>query len=135
MTTTFTVDIVVTINGRDLVLITRTKPPCMDKLCLPGGRVDPTDIDHAHAAAREACEEINLRVAPGDLRYLTTLDAVWRDERPGRWISTVFHIDLPNPDGLYAGDDAKSLHVFSLASLRPEEIGFDHWEAIKLVRS
>lgn len=129
----FAVDIAVTINHRDIVLITRTKEPHRDRLCLPGGKVEPTDEDAAASAAREAFEEIGLCASPHDLEYLTTLDAKNRDAR-GHWISTVFTIDLPSAEYLRAGDDAKSLHVRSLDSLRPEEMGFDHWAAIAFLR-
>jgi len=38
-----TVDGAVTVEGRDLVLIRRAKPPCEDRLVLPGGHVEETD--------------------------------------------------------------------------------------------
>jgi ADP-ribose pyrophosphatase YjhB (NUDIX family) len=127
-----TVDIAVTIAGRDLVLIERTKPPFEDKLCLPGGRIEPEDPTPADAAVREAFEEIGLALDPAALRFVTMLTGD-RDPRPDVGDSTVFHVDFAEVPALQAGSDAKRLIIRALDSLRPEEMGFDHWEVIMLL--
>ncbi|MBI4434029.1 adenine phosphoribosyltransferase [Candidatus Uhrbacteria bacterium] len=135
MSITFTADVGVTINGREVVLIKRMKEPFRDKLCLPGGKQDPRDPNIKETAVREAREEINLVTDARELGNLfMTLDADDRDPRPGHWHSTVFTIDRPHAHGLCAGDDAQTLVIRRLDSLRPEEMGFDHWRVIEALR-
>lgn len=134
MSILLTADGVVTIQNKKIVLIKRAKPPFMDKLVLPGGHVDVEDASVAAACARELQEEIRLKVLPSDLTLLTILDAPGRDPRPDRRITIVYHIDLPKQPNLQAADDAASLTIKEIDSLSPEEIGFDHWLAIKLYK-
>lgn len=132
MTIIQTVDIAVTIGRKHIVLIERAKPPFMDKLVLPGGHVEPTDESFTSACAREALEEIGLVVRPEDLRFLMTIEGN-SDPRPGHRVSQVFTINFPTLEALgscTASSDAKSIHIRELASLKPEEIGFDHFQAI-----
>lgn len=129
-----TVDIAVTIAGRDLVLIERTKPPFQDKLCLPGGRIEPEDPTPADAAVREALEEIGLVLDSAALRFVTMLTGD-RDPRPDVGDSIVFHVDFPTRPNLQAGSDAKRIVVRALDSLRSDEVGFDHFDVIQLLRS
>lgn len=132
-----TVDIAVTVAHREVLLIERTKEPFLDKLVFPGGHVEETDESLAHAAAREALEEINLRVSPEALTFLTVLDRPGADPRPGHRVSHVFTIDFPSREalaGCHAASDAKKIHFRELASIKPEEIGFDHMDAISLLR-
>lgn len=134
--TLVTVDIVVTINGRDVVLIERGKDPHKDKLVLPGGHVEQGER-LVEACVRELEEEIGLVVRPEELELLTALDALDRDPRPGRRLSVVYRINLADPSriaSLKAGSDARVLHVRAIASLVEDEIGFDHWQAIACVR-
>lgn len=128
-----TVDIAVTIAGREIVLIERTKPPFADKLCLPGGRIEAEDPTPEDAAVREALEEIGLVLNPATLRFVTTLTGN-RDPRLDVGDSTVFHVDFPTRPTLKAGSDAKRLIIRTLDSFRPEEVGFDHWNAILLLQ-
>lgn len=136
MTIVHTVDIAVTIGRKQIVLIERAKPPFMDKLVMPGGHVEPTDESFATACAREALEEIGLVVRPKDLRFLMTIEGN-NDPRPGHHTSQVFTIDFPSLDALgacVAGSDAKAIHLRELASLKPEKVGFDHFQAILKLR-
>ncbi len=129
-----TVDIAVTFRG-SILLIKRTKAPFMDKLVLPGGHVEAGENLLA-AAVRELEEEVGLRLDVPRLRELKTLNAPDRDPRPGRRVSVVFIAELSSADEAclcHAGSDAASLHWRHLSSLSAGEIGFDHFEAIRLL--
>lgn len=131
-----TVDAIVTIASEKILMIERAKEPFMDKLVLPGGHVEAEDIDLRHACARELAEEVGLVVDPSALRLVTLLDGADRDPRPLRRVSAVFHIDLPSADSLIdcePASDAKALRVVNVLDLTKEEVGFDHWLAIKEV--
>jgi len=127
-----TVDALVTIDGKSVALIRRAKPPCVDRLVMPGGHVDPGE-ELVCACARELKEEIGLEVSVSKLSFLAVLDAPDRDPRPGRRISVVYHVDLPDASALAsctAASDAREIVIRPLASLVPQDIGFDHWRAI-----
>ncbi len=129
-----TVDLAVTINGSEIVLISRAKPPFMDKLVLPGGHFEKTDSSTAQACTREAMEEIGLRIDPENLKLLTVLDDPDRDPRPGRRVSIAYTIDLSSYEAIKncrASSDARSIHIREIDSLTQKEIGFDHWKVIK----
>ena len=79
-------------------------------------------------------EEIGLKIKPENLKLLTILDYPDRDPRPGKRISVVYHIDLESMPELKADTDAKEVIIKNLSELTPDEIGFDHWEAIRMVR-
>jgi 8-oxo-dGTP diphosphatase len=132
-----TVDLAATINGSEIVLIKRTKPPFMDKLVLPGGHFEQTDKSAAQACAREAMEEIGLRIDPENLKLLMILDGPDRDPRPGRRVSVVYTIDLPNREAIKncrASSDAHSINIKKIDTLKEDDIGFDHWEVIKKLK-
>ena len=130
-----TTDAMVTIGGKEIVLIKRAKEPFMDKLVMPGGHVDLRDQSVAHACARELEEEVGLKVGVDDLKFLTVLDAPDRDPRTdARRISIVYTIDLPNKsllENCKAATDAKEIHVVNIDKLKKEDLGFDHWEAVE----
>jgi len=130
-----TVDVVIMVNGTHAVFIKRAKPPFVDKLVLPGGHVEEGETT-IEAAVREAEEELHLTLNPGQLKLLTVLDSLGRDPRPGRRVSVVFTYDVPIQalTGLSAGSDAASAELREIASLDEGELGFDHWEAVKLLR-
>jgi len=131
-----TADIIVTSNGR-ILLIHRAKPPFEDKLVLPGGHVESNET-MLEAAVRELHEETCLVADPRELHFLTYLDEPGRDPRPGRRVSFVFQIDLtvddPRLEIICASDDAREIVWRNLASLSENEIGFDHFKAIRLVK-
>lgn len=132
-----TVDIIITINQEKVLLIKRAKEPFMDKLVLPGGHVEESDKSLAHACAREALEEIGFDVKPSELEILTVLDASDRDPRPGRRISVVFHIDLPCEERIAdckAASDALLISIKKIKSITKNDIGFDHYKAIELMK-
>lgn len=129
-----TVDLAVTINGSEIILINRAKPPFQDRLVLPGGHFESSDKSLSGACAREALEEISLKIDPDKLRLLAVLDDPKRDPRKGRRISAVFRLDLIGHEllkDLFPASDAKKIHIRKIDSLSENEIGFDHWKAIK----
>jgi len=132
-----TVDPLVVINNEKVLLIRRAKEPFMDKYAFPGGHVDFDDADTKFACARELQEETGLEINPEDLEYLIILDKINRDPRPGRRISIVYKINLESEEMLKnckADSDAKELVVKSINELKPEDMAFDHWEAIKIIK-
>jgi ADP-ribose pyrophosphatase YjhB (NUDIX family) len=112
-----TVDIIIEIGNRGVVLVRRKNPPV--GWALPGGFVDYGETLE-EAAAREAMEETSLAVT------LTGQFHTYSD--PGRdprrhTITTVF---TATADGVpRAGDDAEQANVFLEESL-PSPLAFDH---------
>lgn len=132
-----TVDIVATTKEGQIILIERNKPPFQDRLVLPGGHVEYVDLSVAHACVREALEEINLRIEVSRLKHLMILDGLNRDTRLGRRISVVFKADITQREvfELTPQSDAKNIVVRDIVSIQKDEIGFDHWQVIKKLRS
>ncbi len=129
-----TVDIVAMI-GHDVVLIKRTKEPFKNKLVFPGGRIEETDNSPEEACARESFEEINLPVDPDRLIYITTLEG--QDPRPEVGPSTVFLYNLTDPEliaGLTPGSDAREIIRKNIFEIEEDEMGFQHFEAIKILK-
>ncbi len=112
-----TVDIIVEI-GDTIVLIERKNPP--HGWAIPGGFVDYGE-SLEDAAVREAREETSL-----DVELCEQLHTYSRPQRDPRHhtITTVYiaRIQRGRPA---AGDDAKSLDLFTFNSL-PDRIAFDH---------
>jgi len=129
-----TVDIAVTCNGH-LLLIRRTKAPFEDKLVLPGGHVELGE-SAVEAIIREALEEIGLVVRAEELRFLIRLDREHRDPRPGRRISLVYHLEISASrlSECAAASDAREIVIREISSLNESEIGFDHFEAVRLLQ-
>lgn len=129
-----TVDALITIDHRQVLLIRRAKPPFMEKLALPGGHVEKTDVSLRKACAREVHEEIGVVVSPYYLLDLVILNTPGRDPRYPQSTSAVFTFNFswlePAPS-YQAGSDAREVVVRDLFSLRPEEFGFDHFLAIE----
>ncbi len=116
-----TVDIIIEILNRGLVLIQRAKPPY--GWALPGGFVEYGE-SLEDAARREAREETNLEVEL--LGQFHTYSDPRRDPRQHN-ISTVF---VARADGTpQAADDARSLAIFRPESL-PTELAFDHGQIL-----
>ena len=130
-----TVDILITVNKKKIILIKRAKEPFMDKLVLPGGHVEK-DEDLETACCREAKEEIGFLVYPSELEKLIVLDSLKRDPRPGKRISTVFHVDLLDESRLencQAESDALAIEIRDIKNISPEMIGFDHFRALEKI--
>ena len=112
-----TVDIIIEIAGRGIVLIERKNPP--RGWALPGGFVDYGE-SLEHAAVREAKEETSLDVKLVEQFY--SYSDPRRDPRR-HTISTVF---IATAEGTPRGeDDAKTAEIFREENL-PDSIVFDH---------
>ncbi|MFO7877895.1 MAG: NUDIX hydrolase [Desulfovermiculus sp.] len=113
-----TVDIVIHIPGRGVVLIERRNPPY--GWALPGGFVDYGESVE-QAAVREAQEETGLGVQLHGL--LGVYSSPDRDPRQ-HTMSVVFTATAKDEAQLKAGDDAGRVCVASLDQL--PELAFDH---------
>ena len=112
-----TVDVIIEIESRGIVLIRRKNPPY--GWAIPGGFVDYGE-SLEKAARREAKEETNLDVQ--NLKQFHTYSDPRRDPRHHS-ISTVY---LAKARGFpQAKDDALDIGIFTASNL-PDEIAFDH---------
>ena len=112
-----TVDIIIEIEPKGIVLIKRKNPP--PGWAIPGGFVDYGE-SLEEAAVREAKEETNLDVAL--VRQFHTYSDPKRDPRH-HTISTVY---IAKANGIpKAMDDAAEIGLFTESDL-PDEIAFDH---------
>jgi ADP-ribose pyrophosphatase YjhB (NUDIX family) len=117
-----TVDIIIEVESKGVVLIKRKNPPY--GWAIPGGFVDYGE-SLEEAAVREAKEETNLDVKL--IRQFHTYSDPIRDPRHHS-ISTVY---VAKAKGLpKAKDDAIDIGIFSDSNL-PEEIAFDHRSILK----
>lgn len=134
MNTIHTVDILVTDGQRRVLLVERGKEPFKGKLVLPGGHIESGETPKM-AAVRELHEETGITVAPERLAFLGTLEADGRDPR-GHYVSRVFHIAVVHEvlSSVRAGSDAAAVVIREIGSLHREELGFDHYDAILLLR-
>ena len=112
-----TVDIIIEIESKEIVLIKRKNPPY--GWAIPGGFVDYGE-SLEEAAVREAKEETNLDVKI--IRQFHTYSDPKRDPRHHS-ISTVY---IAKGKGIpQAKDDALEIGIFNESNL-PDEIAFDH---------
>ncbi len=112
-----TVDIIIEMPGKGIILIERKNPPF--GWAIPGGFVDYGESLES-AAAREAKEETGMDLE--GLKQFRAYSDPKRDPR-GHTVSVVFTAagrGIPRAD-----DDAKNLQIFQLDRL-PENIAFDH---------
>jgi ADP-ribose pyrophosphatase YjhB (NUDIX family) len=117
-----TVDIIIEIGKKGIVLIKRKNPPY--GWALPGGFVDYGE-SLEEAAVREAKEETDLDVKL--IEQFHTYSDPKRDPRHHS-ISTVY---IAKTKGIpQAKDDAIEIGIFSESNL-PDEIAFDHRSILK----
>ncbi len=117
-----TVDIIIEIESKGIILIKRKNPPY--GWAIPGGFVDYGE-SLEEAALREAKEETNLDLER--LRQFHTYSDPQRDPRHHS-ISTVY---VGKGKGEpRAKDDATEIGIFTESSL-PDEIAFDHRSILK----
>ena len=112
-----TVDIIIEIESKGIVLIKRRNPPL--GWAIPGGFVDYGE-SLEEAAIREAREETNLNVK--SIRQFHTYSDPNRDPRHHS-ISTVYVAKAKGKPR--AKDDALEIGIFNEKNL-PDEIAFDH---------
>ena len=112
-----TVDIIIEMESRGIVLIKRKNPPL--GWAIPGGFVDYGE-SLEEAAVREAREETNLDVEL--LRQLHTYSDPQRDPRHHTITTVYIAKGKGKPEAM---DDALELGVFTRSSL-PEQVAFDH---------
>ena len=117
-----TVDIIIEVESKGIVLIKRKNPPY--GWAIPGGFVDYGE-SLEEAAIREAKEETNLAVKL--IRQFHTYSNPQRDPRHHS-ISTVYIAKAKGK--LKAKDDAVEIGTFVESNL-PEEIAFDHRSILK----
>lgn len=112
-----TVDIIIELEGKGIILIKRKNPPY--GWAIPGGFVDYGE-SLEDAAIREAKEETNLDVKL--IRQFHTYSNPKRDPRH-HTITTVY---IAKAEGIpLACDDAREIGIFDEKNL-PSEIAFDH---------
>jgi len=112
-----TVDIIIEIKSKGIILIKRKNPPY--GWAIPGGFVDYGE-SLEEAALREAKEETNLDIKL--IRQFHTYSDPKRDPRHHS-ISTVY---IAKGEGEpKAKDDALEIRIFDESNL-PDEIAFDH---------
>ena len=117
-----TVDIIIEVESKGVVLIKRKNPPY--GWAIPGGFVDYGE-SLEEAAIREAKEETNLDVEL--VRQFHTYSDPNRDPRHHS-ISTVY---IAKGKGkAKARDDAAEIGIFAESSL-PDDIAFDHGSILK----
>jgi 8-oxo-dGTP diphosphatase len=112
-----TVDIIIELSDRGIVLIKRRNPP--PGWAIPGGFVDYGEST-AEAACREAKEETGLLVSLGELFHVYSDPR--RDAR-GHTISVVYIASAAGTPA--AADDAAEAGVFREHDL-PHPLAFDH---------
>jgi ADP-ribose pyrophosphatase YjhB (NUDIX family) len=117
-----TVDIIIEIESKGIVLIKRKNPPY--GWAIPGGFVDYGE-SLEEAAFREAKEETNLDVELA--RQFHTYSDPKRDPRHHS-ISTVYVAKSKGTP--QAKDDAIEIGIFTESNL-PDEIAFDHRSILK----
>ena len=112
-----TVDIIIELESRGIVLIKRKNPP--SGWAIPGGFVDYGE-SLEEAAVREAREETNLDVEL--IRQFHTYSDPNRDPRHHTITTVYIAKGKGKPE---ARDDALELGIFTRSNL-PEQIAFDH---------
>lgn len=118
-----TVDVVIHVAGRGIVLVERKNPP--HGWALPGGFVDYGETCET-AAVREAKEETGLSVV------LTGLLGVYSDPKRdprGHTMSVVYTAQAEDISRLRAGDDAGKAELCALDALPP--LAFDHGRIVQ----
>lgn len=124
--------IIVTHQGvNKFVLIRRGGEPFYGKLAMPGGFVNPDEKLH-EAVNREVMEETGMDLGFEAYDFLCYADTPGRDPR-GRTLSIVFSMWIEEEElkDAVAGDDAATIELIPVSSLKQEECAFDHYDLIR----
>ena len=123
-----TVDAVIQVDDRNIILIKRRYAPYKDKYALPGGFIKYNE-DPEQAILREVREETNLVVKI--IRKIGIYDQKGRDPR-GKIVSTAFKCRLVKDlSMLQEGDDASKAEIIPIDQLRNFELAFDHMQILR----
>ena len=123
-----TVDAVIQVDDRNIILIKRRYAPYKDKYALPGGFIKYNE-DPEQAILREVREETNLAVKI--ISKIGTYDQKGRDPR-GKIVSTAFKCRLVKDlSMLHEGDDASRAEIIPIDQLKNFEFAFDHNQILK----
>lgn len=117
-----TVDIIIEMEGKGIILIKRKNPPY--GWALPGGFVDYGESLES-AALREAKEETSL-----DVELIGQLGAYSDPSRDPRQHNISFVFIAKGKGTPMAGDDAKEVGIFSKDNI-PENLAFDHGKILQ----
>ncbi|OGF25645.1 hypothetical protein A2303_01135 [Candidatus Falkowbacteria bacterium RIFOXYB2_FULL_47_14] len=132
-----TVDAAIIVGGRSLLLLRRSKYPFAGKLVFPGGHAEDKDGNTRTAASRELFEETGIEIPPERWGLLTVLDGRGRDPRYGFSVSVVYRADIDDPlilGKIRPSDEASEILLVPIDELREEDLGFDHFDAIKKIK-
>src|SRR3989339_688376 len=132
-----TVDAAIIVGGRSLLLLRRGKYPFAGKLVFPGGHAEDKDGNTRTAASRELFEETGIEIPPERWGLLTVLDGRGRDPRYGFSVSVVYRADIDDPlilGKIRPSDEASAVMLVPIDEFREEDLGFDHFDAIKKIK-
>ena len=123
-----TVDAVIQVDDRNIILIKRRYAPYKDKYALPGGFIKYNE-DPKQAVIREVREETNLAVEI--IRKIGTYDQKGRDPR-GKIVSTAFKCNLVRDlSKMMGGDDAAVAEAIPVEKVKSMDLAFDHKQILK----
>ena len=123
-----TVDAVIQVDDRNIILIKRRYAPYKDKYALPGGFIKYNE-DPEQAILREVREETNLAVKI--ISKIGTYDQKGRDPR-GKIVSTAFKCRvIKDLSMLKEGDDASRVEIIPIDQLKNFEFAFDHNQILR----
>ena len=126
------VDLVVFNKDRSkILLINRAEHPYVNKLALPGGFYIPDDQSLEYAASRELLEEtsVSANITDQDLVKITSTKG--RD--PRGWVISVAYSIVVDENSVkpIANSDAICASWADVATLKKDDLAFDHYDIIK----
>lgn len=123
-----TVDALILMEKKKIILIRRKNPPYQGELALPGGFVDIGETVE-DACIREAREETNVNVKIDKL--IGVFSDPKRDPR-GHTVTIAFLcVPVDKKSKPRAQDDAAALEIVPLSKVSSLKMAFDHMEIIK----
>lgn len=117
-------------DKKQVLLITRSENPFVNKLALPGGFYRPDDSSVKACALRELQEETSTLLSDDVLNFVKINDKPNRD--PRGWIISMVYSGTVDVDSIKpkAGDDAIYAKWYNISDLKKDQLAFDHWETI-----